>query len=215
MCVALAIGRAGEGLNSGDGSGRARSGQPRALPPGRRRPRTPLRSAAAASAPSRSGASRRVQGEADGTGGGGVHTAQRVDASTAHWESQVTLQQKASAPHTAAQQASFSHEGEPLAAQQSPMPAQVAPLQAELGQRESASAAQVSSQALPQQDPSDAHTSWQQAVSSQPGVPLAAQQSPGPGQAAPLQAEQTVCAVAAQLASQTARQQKGSSPHTC
>jgi hypothetical protein len=103
-------------------------------------------------------------GLADGTTGAALHRApQRLAASSAHVESHVPSQQKESAAQTAPQQASDSQEGEPFASQQLPVPAQTAPLLEEASQSATASSAHVWSQPLLQQEPSELHTSWQQA----------------------------------------------------
>jgi hypothetical protein len=65
-----------------------------------------------------------------------------------------------------------------------------------------------------QQRGSSEQTVKQHAASSQPGVPLSAQQSPSPGHAGGTQAEQTCSASAAQFASQTVSQHEASIEQT-
>jgi hypothetical protein len=130
-------------------------------------------------------------------------------------ESQLTSQQNASWAHTTEQHDSSWQEGEPFAVQQSPIPSQVTPLQDEGEQSSRAAPAQISSQLLLQQEPSWAQTSSQQARSSQAGVPLSAQQSPGPGHEPLLQTEHSVAALLAHVESQALRQQNGSRSQIC
>ncbi len=151
----------------------------------------------------------------DGTPGAPHTSPQRLAAASAHWESQLVSQQNGSSAQTAPQHDSDSQDGEPLDSQHPPVPAQVAPLQEEAPQTATAASAHSWSQALLQQEPSVLHTSSQQLVASQPGLPLAAQQSPGPGQDEALQAAQSVSALSAQNESQELRQQKGSRSQTC
>jgi hypothetical protein len=159
----------------------------------------------------------RPQGETLGIapGGGAQVSPQSWSASDAQVASQLTSQQKASWAHTTEQQDSSWQEGEPFAVQQSPTPSQVTPLQDEGEQSSSAASAQIASQLLLQQEPSWAQTSSQQGTSSQAGVPLSAQQSPGPGHVLPLQTVHSVAALLAQVASQALKQQKGSRSQIC
>lgn len=143
----------------------------------------------------------------DGSSGTLHRPPQRLAASSAHWESHAVSQQKGSSAQTVPQQDSDSQDAEPFDSQQLPVPAQTAPLQEEAPQSATAASAQSWSQALLQQEPSELHTSSQQLVASQPGLPLAVQQSPGPGQDEALHWAQSVSALSAQNESQAERQQ--------
>ena len=121
--------------------------------------------------------------------------------------SQSTSQQNGSVAHTAWQQTGSSQPGVPLAKQQLPWPGPQGSAVQVHSAVTSAVSAQRLSQSVLQQYGSVAQTAWQQAGSSQPAEPLAAQQAPAPGAQVFFGQLHMAWAIAAQVPSQSVSQQ--------